>query len=158
MAELSIARLRDHGDALETVAGWIDREWGKFSGRSLQQTRERFAQEFTCAGLPTSCVALDGRAAVGVATLRERDSVDWDAAATPWICNVFVCDAARSQGVARRLCVSLESIARELGYTKLYLATVMAADSLYHRLGYKRYRTHETSGSPMYLMHRKLEA
>lgn len=156
MAQLSIVRLRDHRDALEPVARWIDGQWGKFSGRSLQQTRERFAQEFTCAGLPASCVALDGRTAVGVATLRNRDSVNWDAGATPWICNVYVCDEARGKGIARKLCLALEAIAQELGYSEVYLATVMAADSLYHQMGYVRYRTDEALGFPMYLMSRKL--
>lgn len=96
---LSIVTLRDHPDALEPVAGWIDQQWGNFSGRSLDETRERFSQEFAIQGLPTSCVALDAGVAVGVATLREQDSVEWDARATPWICNVYVCDEARGKGV-----------------------------------------------------------
>lgn len=156
MTGLSIVKLRDHRDALEPVARWIDQEWGKFSGRSLRDTRARFSQEFTCEGLPTSCVALDGGVAVGVATLRESDSVNWDAQATPWICNVYVCDEARGKAVGRKLCLALESVAKQLGYSEVYLATVMAADSLYHRLGYVRYRTYDALEFPMHLMRRRL--
>lgn len=156
MTELSIVTLRDHPDALEPIAGWIDRQWGKFSGRSLQDTRERFSQELATQGLPTSCVALEDGVAVGVATLREQDSIKWDAQATPWICNVYVCNEARGKGVGGRLCRELEIVAAELGYSEVYLATVRAADSLYHRLGYVRYRTHVALGYPMYLMSRKL--
>lgn len=157
MPKQSIVKLRDHPQALEPVTQWIHREWGKFSGRSLRATRERFAQEFTSQGLPTSCVAFDGGTAVGVATLRASDSVDWDTQATPWICNVYVCNEARGMGLASELCRSLEAAAKELGCSQVYLATSQPHDSLYHRLGYVRYRTHEGLGYPMYLMSRKIE-
>lgn len=152
----SIKMLRDHPDALEAVAGWIDQEWGSFSGRTLQQTRERFAQELSRPALPNSCVALEGGRPLGVATLRERDSVDWDPAVTPWICNVYVTEAARGKAVAAGLCRALEEIARGLGYRYIHLATVMAEGSLYHRLGYVRYRTYDALEHPMYLMRRSL--
>lgn len=156
MSQLSIVKLEDHPQALDIVAGWIDREWGRFSGRSLQETRQRFAREPAGEGLPTSYVALDGTAVVGVATLREHDSVRWDEQATPWVCNVYVPPEARGKSVAKQLCLALEAHARQLGYTKIFLATLMAADSLYHRMGYVRYRVHDALGYPMYLMTREL--
>lgn len=156
MTNLSIVQLRDHPDALDSVAQWIDQEWGRFSGRSHRETRERFSREFATNGLPTSCVAIDAGVAVGVATLREHDSVKWDEHSTPWICNVYVRDEARGKGVGGRLCRALEIVAAELGYSRVHLATVMSADSLYHRLGYVRYRTYEALESPMYLMSRDL--
>ncbi|MGD9599274.1 MAG: GNAT family N-acetyltransferase [Steroidobacteraceae bacterium] len=158
MAQLTIARLVDHPGVLDTVAGWIDTEWGQFSGRTLLETRERFAQEQTGGALPTSRIALEGARPIGVATLRERDSVDWDAGATPWICNVFVGDEGRGKGVAGTLCRALEAIALELGYPHVYLATVMSAGSLYHRLGYEQYRRYDALGYPMYLMRRRSAA
>lgn len=156
MTQPSIVTLRDHPDALDTVAGWIDREWGSFSGRTLQQTRERFAQELSRPLLPNSCVALAGVRPLGVATLRARDSVDWDPTATPWICNVYVAEEARGKAVAAGLCQALEDIARRLGYRHIHLATVMAEGSLYHRLGFIRYRTYDALEHPMYLMRRPL--
>jgi len=156
MTQPSIVALRDHPEALDAVAGWIDKEWGSFSGRTLQQTRERFAVELNGTALPTSCVALEGGRPLGVATLRERDSVDWDPAVTPWVCNVYVIEEARGKAVAASLCRALEEIARRLGHRYIYLATVMAEGSLYHRLGYVRYRTYDAFEHPMYLMRRPL--
>lgn len=159
--QLAIVKLKDHPRALDAVSAWIDREWGAFSGRTPAQTRERFEQELRHspspnAQLPISCVALVGERAVGVATLRDRDSVDWDPSVKPWICNVFVAEEARGKEVGARLCRSLESVASELEYRHIYLATVMAQDSLYHRLGYECYRTCQTSDHPMYLMRRAI--
>lgn len=157
MAKLSIVELREHRGALDDVTRWIDREWGEFSGRTPDETRARFAQEFTGQGLPTSVVALDGTHPMGVATLRERDSLDWDPTAIPWICNVYVREGARGMGIAGRLCRALERIAKDLGYPVVHLATVVRENSLYYRLGYVRYASFDESDEPMYLMRRRLE-
>src|SRR3546814_13761427 len=66
--------------ATEVVAGWIDAEWGAFSGRSRDETRARFTED-RAGPLPCSFVALEDGDPVGVASLRARDSVDWDAGA-----------------------------------------------------------------------------
>src|SRR3546814_8398656 len=75
MASLHIHRLLDHPGMIDTVAGWIDAEWGAFSGRTLDRTRTRFTED-AAAALPRSYVALDGAVPLGVASLRARDSVD----------------------------------------------------------------------------------
>src|SRR3546814_17873222 len=77
MASLHIHRLLDHPGMIDTVAGWIDAEWGAFSGRTLDRTRTRFTED-AAAALPRSYVALAGAVPLGVASLRARDSVDWD--------------------------------------------------------------------------------
>src|SRR3546814_18736040 len=59
MASLHIHRLLDHPGMIDTVAGWIDAEWGAFSGRTLDRTRTRFTED-AAEALPRSYVALDG--------------------------------------------------------------------------------------------------
>src|SRR3546814_6170540 len=75
MPTIRIHRLIDHPPATEVVAGWIDAEWGAFSGRSRDETRARFTED-RAGPLPCSFVALEDGDPVGVARLRARDSVD----------------------------------------------------------------------------------
>jgi GNAT superfamily N-acetyltransferase len=151
MAGITIDRLADHPEALDAIAGWIDAEWGGFSGRTLAETRARFAGE-PPSGLPVTFVAMDGAVPLGVATLRERDSVDWDPGRTPWVCNVYVDGAARGRGVGALLCRGLEAAARALGYPALHLASRVAGGSLYERIGYRVYGSVDSSDGRLALM------
>ena len=156
MTDLTVVPLHELPSAVDVVAAWVDREWGRFSGRTLDETRARFANEPASPGLPASLVAITSGVPVGLATLRVRDSVDWDPGATPWVCNVVVSEAARGNGVAGRLCRGLEVLARERGYSRLHLATLHPGPSLYDRLGYERYKVVESKGDPFFLMRRDL--
>src|SRR3546814_2180804 len=119
MPTIRIHRLIDHPPATEGVAGWIDAEWGALSGRSRDETRARFTED-RAGPLPCSFVALEDGDPVGVASLRARDSVDWDAGAGgPWVCNVYVPPHARGQGIAGLLCRHLERHAAGLGFAAL---------------------------------------
>src|SRR3546814_15777857 len=71
MASLHIHRLLDHPGMIDTDAGWIDAEWGAFSGRPLDRTRTRFTED-AAAALPRSYVALDGAGPVGGQPARAR--------------------------------------------------------------------------------------
>src|SRR3546814_20968415 len=103
MPTIRIHRLIDHPPATEVVAGWIDAEWGAFSGRSRDETRARFTED-RAGPLPCRFVALEDGDPVGVARLRARDRVDWDAGAGgPWGCTVSVPPHARGQGIAGQL-------------------------------------------------------
>jgi GNAT superfamily N-acetyltransferase len=54
---------------------------------------------------------------------------------------MYVRPPARRQGIARRLVVHMEAVARELGFSELWLETGLrqpAAVALYERLGYTR--------------------
>src|SRR3546814_12699697 len=120
MASLHIHRLLDHPGMIDTVAGWIDAEWGAFSGRTLDRTRTRFTED-AAAALPRSYVALDGAVPLGVASLRARDSVDWDPGAAPWLCTVYVPPEARGAGIAARLCRHVAAQAATLDFPALLL-------------------------------------
>lgn len=156
MADIQIEKLAQRPDALDAVARWIDTQWGAFSGRTLAETRARFADEPVGDALPTSFVAMDGGVPLGIATLRARDSVDWDPANTPWICNVYVPPAARGRGIAALLCHRLEEEARTLGHPSLFLASLVAGGSVYERIGYRVYGSVPLEGEIINLMKRDL--
>lgn len=155
--EIAIVRLCEHPESLDTIVEWIDAEWGAFSGRSRAQTHARFAAE-TRLHLPQTYVALRGGVTVGVGSLRERDSTNWDPGATPWICNVYVATAARGGGIAERLCMRMERRAEELGHAVVYLASMMASGSVYERIGYIVYRRVHVANGNMHLMRRALDS
>jgi len=155
VTDLRIARLLDHPAAIDVVAGWIDAEWGGFSGRTLAETRARFTED-EAATLPRSYVALDGSTPVGVASLRTCDSVDWDPGVGPWLCNVYVPAEARGAGVAARLCSHVAGQAMVLGFPALFLASAAGDDSLYYRIGYRTYRVVDHDGETLHLMKRSL--
>ena len=144
-----------HPEALEPVASWIDSEWGAFSGRTLLQTRERFAGE-VAGQLPITLVALVDGLPHGVASLRERDSRDWDPASKPWICNVYVDPEARGRGIAARLCIALEEEARRLGFTRAFLASLRPEGSLYEQIGYRTYGWADMADGRMFVMEKML--
>jgi GNAT superfamily N-acetyltransferase len=136
MNQLRTIDLLDRPDLLQIVAQWVHDEWSSFSGRSQLQTVQRFA-DVEGGRIPVTLVALVGDEPAGVASLRERDSVDLLPGAGPWICNVYVTVAMRGRGVAASLCVALEYVAQAMGYSVIYLSTPFGRNSLYHRLGYQ---------------------
>jgi GNAT superfamily N-acetyltransferase len=89
---------------------------------------------------------------VGVATLRERDSINWDPDRLPWICNVFVSDAERGRGIAGKMCRALEIVAADLGFERVHLATAMSGETLYDRIGYVEYKAVTNTGHRFRLM------
>lgn len=158
MTRIAIRRLADYPAALEPVVGWIDEEWGLFSGRSRGETRARFTEDPAASALPLTLVALDGPEPLGVASLRVRDSVDWDPAHGPWVCNVYVPPSARGRGIAEALCRGLEGEALDLGFAALFLASARGEGSLYERIGYRIYMVVEHDGESLHLMKRELRA
>ena len=153
--QIQIADLLDVPEALPVVGGWIHEEWGGFSGRTLEQTFSRFREGIIRGRLPITLLALRGREPLGLATLREKDSVDWYPGVMPWICNVYVKKEARGQGLASKLCRALEPLAGDLGFSILYLATELE-DSLYKRIGYEIFHQLQRGGETFYVMRRNL--
>jgi GNAT superfamily N-acetyltransferase len=153
---VEIKNLVDTPEAVPCVVAWIDSEWASLSGRSRLETHDRFTVNIERARLPITLVAVaKDTACVGVASLRERDSIDWLPGVSPWICNVYVSKDARGYGIAGQLCRALEQEAMRLGYENVFLAT-SRSDSLYHRLGYKEVSRVEHGGQEQLLLARRV--
>lgn len=135
MPSFEIVDLMRREDLVDTVVGWVDAEWGAFSGRTREQTQTVLLPRSTEQQLPLTLVCVANDQCMGVATLRVRDSVDWLPGASPWVCNVFVPAPFRGRGIATALCAGLEPVARSRGFKNLFLVSTRP-DSLYHALGY----------------------
>lgn len=122
------------------VASWVYFEWSLAMGRSWDDTLVRYDPAAPVSELPATFVAVVDEAPAAMASLRTTDSYDFLPGATPWICNVFVYEAARGLGLARRLCQHIIGHARARSFTELFLATSLENNSLYHGLGFEEVR------------------
>ena len=147
---VKVVDLCDTPQAIPTVARWIHEEWSAFSGRTSEQTLARYRDGIEPGKLPVSLIAVRGEEPIGLASLREKDSVDWYPGVMPWICNVYVKKDARGMGIASILCKALEMVAKSMGFPIVYLATEFE-DSLYHRIGYKTFHILEKLGHTYYV-------
>ena len=139
--------LMEHPQLTQPIGDLVHAEWGDARGRTVAQTRARFLGE-VAGKLPYTIVALVDDRLAGGATLRVVDSVDYLPGATPWICNVIVTPDARGRGIATELCTRLIEAARAHGYDETFLATTLAENSLYHRMGFTEVATsHHDGGS-----------
>jgi GNAT superfamily N-acetyltransferase len=151
MTDVNIVNLFDNPQLAPTVATWVHTEWSTFSGRSYDETVERFSVGSDAGGLPVTLVALIGGIPAGVASLRAHDSVDYGLPdASPWICNVYVAPHARGHSVASLLCLKLVDCAAARGFPAIFLATSQE-DSLYHRLGFQEVHRAEHHGAKLIL-------
>lgn len=148
--------LLDRFEHAETIVQWIHDEWSEQSGRTYAETKTRFVDGIERGKIPITVVALSQGEVIGVASLREDDGVDWIPGLTPWITAVYVHETARGNGVARRLCSTLEKLAEELGVSKLFLATSKFEDSLYHRMGYEHYGFAEHNGETAAILFKRI--
>ena len=155
--DIEICDLLDRFEHAETIVQWIHDEWNEQSGRTYAETKARFIDGIERDKIPVTVIALRQGEVIGVASLREDDGVDWIPGLTPWITAVYVHEKARGNGVARRLCETLETRAEKLGVSELFLATSKFEDSLYHRMGYKHYDFAEYKGETNAILSKKLK-
>ena len=153
---VSVETLRNAPQHLDVVVDWVHREWSEYSGRSLLETRARFHSELYSPGnetpLPLTLLAMANGAPVGMLSLRETDSTNYDPGKTPWICNVYVTPVARGLGIARQLCTTVEEHALALGYRELFLANAIGPGSLYESIGYRCYGKYAAHNDQQHLM------
>jgi len=93
---------------------------------------------------------------MGVISLREKDSIDFDPEASPWICGVYVLAHARGRDLAKTLCLKIEDYARDMGFDEIFLANEMGENSLYSAIGYKVYGDYFRHDHTEYLFRKKI--
>jgi GNAT superfamily N-acetyltransferase len=150
----AVSDLRERPDLIRLVAGWVHGQWSWLSGRTPEQTLQRF-QPTANGALPVSLVALQEGKPVGVASLRQFDDVVPVRDVTPWLTNMFVPAAARGKGVATVLVAAVCAEARSRGFAEVWLATD-DQQSLYQRCGFQQRRQVIVGKSHADVMSKKL--
>jgi predicted N-acetyltransferase YhbS len=131
-------------DLIRPVAGWLYSEWGHhLPNRSVDTAEYALRQSPNSEGLPSTVIAIEGHEPVGVARLVESD-LESRPDLKPWLASVFVPEHKRNRGIGIILCSEVIDIARQYGFSTLYLFTPDRAP-YYERqgwsvVGYERYR------------------
>ncbi len=91
---------------------------------------------------------------VGFAALLKEDIVK-DTGLTPFISTVFVAEKYRGKKLSQKLVSDLETIARQAGFSTVYIAT--AHIGLYEKIGYQHFDDKlDIMGRPMRLLKKQL--
>ncbi len=132
---ITIVPLQDALDALPACAGWLNDEWGKVEGYSLEVTADWLREVLAPGSGEAAFVALDGRVPVGICLLVACD-LESRAELTPWVSGFYVRPDYRRRAIGARLLTAVEGATRSSGAPALYLYT-HTTESLYLRLGWR---------------------
>ena len=123
-------------NVVETVAGWLFREWGHLSpGSSHQRAIDRLSERIGSTGVPLALVAFESGQPIGTASLVASD-MDTHPQFTPWLASVYVPPEFRLHGIGSALCRSIVSELNRLKITRAYLMTPNK-EAYYQGLGWR---------------------
>ncbi len=137
---IEIAFLADHPETIPTLAHWFRAQWpGYYNERAPAEIAQDFAAEAHRTRIPLRLVAFaDGKLA-GTITLRER-ALQALPEYQPGLGGLFVAERFRGRGIGTELVRAGTHVARELGYERVYTATVTARGIVEH-LGWQLCKT-----------------
>ncbi len=147
---IAIVPLQEAPAALPVCARWLNDEWGRAQGYSLEATRDWLEAVIAPGSGEAGFVALDGGAPVGVCLLVACD-LDSRAELTPWVSGFYVLAERRRNSIGSRLLAAIEAEAQSRGHDRLYLYT-HSAESLYRRLGWRVMERFALKGTDFALM------
>lgn len=119
---MKIELLADHRDFIPALAEWYILEWGPFYGeRGPGDALADLTSRSNRNEIPIGFVATGNGEIFGAAAL------DLDAATdlTPSVVGLLVAPSQRGHGIATALLESAESIAKGLGYSRIYVSTTI---------------------------------
>jgi GNAT superfamily N-acetyltransferase len=135
----SIVLLADHPSLVPEIGEMRWREWGQ-DETSLATWIDVTAREAGDEDLPVTLVAQDdsGRAlgAVGLGEADDALTEEERRHRQPWLLGLVVRRDQRNLGVGRRLVVALEGLARDRGWSEVWVATGSDAVEFYQRCGW----------------------
>ena len=120
---VAVAHLFEHPQHVDTIAGWIHREWweGK-PGHSVDTMAARLRTGSAPDAVPLSLIALVQGEPVGTVNLVENDN-EARPDLKPWLAALLVKAEYRGRGVGSKLVRALSAEAARLGIPRLYLGT-----------------------------------
>lgn len=137
--ESSVALLADHPDLVSQVGEMRWREWGH-GETSLETWIDITARETGRDQLPVTLVALNEPAtalgAVALGTADDALTEEERQLREPWLLGLVVRRDRRHLGVGRRLVLALEELARDRGFSEVWVATGSDAVQFYQHCGW----------------------
>jgi predicted N-acetyltransferase YhbS len=125
-----IERLAHHPDLLPLLAVWFQSEWPAYYGPNGAADAVTDLRAYSnCSVVPVGLVAFRNNEVCGVAALKAQ-SIGSRPNLGPWAGAGFVPPQHRRQGIGGALLRSVESVAKELGFPRVYCATSTSASLL----------------------------
>lgn len=110
-------------ERIPLLAEWQFRQWGAHNpGETLERRQAMLQAHRGPPGLPATWVALHEGALAGSAALVGND-MDTRPDDRPWLASVYVRENQRGKGIGRCLVRHVESEARRMGFSTLFLYT-----------------------------------
>lgn len=154
---MSIVKIVDRPDLVQTVADWLWQEFWRQDGYSLADTHLAVAASIARLGPQQTFVLLVDGEPVGTASLTAED-LDERPGLTPWLAGVFVIPEARGRGYATRLIGAVEAACRAASVPVLWLYT-NTAERMYAGAGWRVVEVVPRQGRcPVTVMRRDLGA
>ena len=133
---MNIQVLADHAEVIPTLIDWYRLEWEPYYGvHGPGDARADLESRCNHEGIPIGLVAIEGDQVYGTVAL----DLDVTTNLSPSVVGLLVGREHRRRGIATALLGSAEDLARQLGYTRLYISTTVLDDLLarmgWHALG-----------------------
>jgi N-acetylglutamate synthase-like GNAT family acetyltransferase len=120
---LNIELLADHPEAVPPLKDLFESEWEPYYGSSGPGNAEDdLRKSANRSQLPIALVAIDDGEICGTAALK-AESVAIYQDCSPWLAALVVAPAYRNRGIGERLIIEIELLAKELGYSELYVGS-----------------------------------
>ena len=116
---VSVAELTRRSDDLDRIASWLNEEWGRNDGYSLEETC-RWCAEVAASETEAVFGAHVGDALAGTALLVDCD-LDLEPQLRPWLSGFYISAEFRGQGVGAPLLQAVEAAARKQAHKAIYL-------------------------------------
>lgn len=124
---MEIELLANHAESIPTLAEYYMAEWKPYYGvDGPGDAQADLESRLNRDALPIGLIATDDGKVCGTAAL----DLDVATGLTPSIVGLLVLPAQRGRGVAKALIESAESLAKRLGYDRLYISTTLLGDLL----------------------------
>ncbi len=133
--EIQIDHLASHQNLLPTVAKWLNSEWGKIRGESIDERILAIKQSLNTDRLPMSLVAMIDGKAVGTVSLIPQD-MEGESNLTPWVAALYVVPEFRNRGIGSKLISKVTNEAKNLNYRSIFLFATAGREKLYLKLGW----------------------
>ncbi len=128
-SSVRIECLAHHPELLPLLTVWFQSEWPAYYGPSGPGDAEADLRAFSTGSVPVGLVAFRDGELCGVAALKAQ-SIASHPDIGPWAGAGFVPKEHRRQGIGARLLDGVETVAKELGFVRIYCATSTAASLL----------------------------
>ena len=154
---MQVSHVKYFQNWIPIIAKWIYEEWSyAFPLRTLQEIQKTLFGRINENEMPITLVAHDERGVLGTASLKASE-MEILPELTPWLSSVFVHPDHRGEGVATALVTEIEKIARQQGFSKLYVFNPIA-QGVFEKLGWSVLQTVQYGGKELGILVKEMAA